>query len=101
MKTEVLTGKPKQAVYLDDLKDFNHVGFIDQYKDKGYIIYTGDGFMAISNRTSVQYCNVSYGNNDLSQTLIGALNTDRVCAVSVDVIYRFDTRRELYAWLAE
>ncbi len=101
MKTEVILKETKEQVYLNDLRDCDHVGFIDQHGDKGFIIATSKNtFMAVGAYWhGKNVCNSTYGAISVS-SLVEALNTDKVCDTSISTVYRFDTRKELYQWLA-
>ena len=96
MKTEVQL-KSKQ-ITIEDLKNTDHVGFIPTYaKGKGYILFLGEEqFMPVDTNQATYNCNCLYQNGQTYETLV-----DAVKGISIATLYRFDTRKELYQWLAE
>lgn len=105
MKKVILENK-QQEIYLSDLTDASHVGFIDSDGNKGYIAYTGkinnkNVFSAISMCNFQHFCNSSYGAVNFKNSLIEALEIEQRCSLRIKELFVFDTRKELYKWLIE
>jgi len=95
MKTEVqLTSK---QITIEDLKKGDHLGFIAE-KLKWEIIYTPEGYNSITWQPKSDYCTYSINSGD--PTFIDAINSAHRFYPDL-LLYRFDTRKELYQWLAE
>lgn len=95
MKKVNLEKRPTAEVYLEDLTNENHIGFWLTSGRKGYVSRTpGYTFSALI-ECSVKMCNDCFtiqGNS--IKELIQNINT-------IQDIYLFDTRKDLYKWLAE
>lgn len=86
----------EREVTIDDLKNTDHVGFVDSEDDKGFIVSLGEStFKAILRESSNGYtCNNVWA---IEEPDISKLFNNIICKA----IYRFTTRKELYQWLAE
>jgi hypothetical protein len=88
----------EREVTIDDLKNTDHVGFVDEQGDKGYVVYAGAGrFMPITNTNGVNVCNCVFNSNTTYSSISESLQK----SVHESSVYRFTTRKELYQWLAE
>lgn len=90
----------EREVTIDDLKNTDHVGFVDNKGDKGYIVAYDGKFQLISTvGQAISVCNYTYGaipTNNLSDAIIKNSSSK-----SIEKVIKFDTRKELYQWLAE
>lgn len=91
------TPSRKDVVYLDDVKNSTNVGWIFDSTYKGYAAQTMEGFVGISNKKGAG-CNTYFGG--AKSSIIGVLNTVVDCNANAE-FYVFNTRKELYKWLAE
>ena len=86
----------EKALRIEGLSPLSHIGFITASNEKGFVI--------IQNTESVglwQYNGWQLGSY-FGKTLKDAIdNCTAVDDYKPSVVYQFDTRRELYAWLAE
>ena len=103
MKHEVLL-ETKRSVTIDDLNNSSNVGYITRDGEKCHIVQVGNGPVFIG-ATSTPHktpasilCNSAHTNN--SNTLVGVIKY-LIDDFSVTKFYSFDTRKELYKWLAE
>lgn len=99
-------------IYLEDLKVSDHIGFIDNHGNKGYLVYVGDGnnhgkgpihLHAVKVDSHESVCNISYGafHKNRHKTVKGALILDRQNKLNkVAQVFKFDDRKELYLWLS-
>lgn len=107
----VLIEKPEKVITMSDLKGSDHVGFIDNMGSKGYVAFIGedegqDRFVALLENSDVRYniCNITAGGFYLkSFTISDALDLPRKTKNfrSISKLYKFNTRKDLYKWLAE
>ena len=98
MKTEVqLTSK---QITVDDLKNTDHVGYINaDFGNKGHIVSIDTNqFTAISVNQGKNHCNIY---NEGVENSLKSKVKDILLGSSIDKIFVFDTRKELYQWLAE
>lgn len=90
----------EKELSIEDLKNTDHVGFVDNTGKKAYLvcINTQTGHIALT-------ANLDNGQNSYwmpSDSLIEAIRAvDAHTAYTVAELYRFDSRKELYQWLAE
>lgn len=89
----------KTEVQLTELENENHVGFVDSESEKGYVACYCNKYMLLSIDDVADNCNGSWGDFD-AETMQDAIEYQN-SIFSIDKIYRFDTRKELYQWLAE
>jgi hypothetical protein len=94
----VLLEKPEVApVLISDLTSADHVGFVIKNHIKGYVCHTGYGkFVPIVGDSG--YCNETIGHNH--DSLIMSLEIVLIHYKDL-TIFKFKTRKDLYAWLAE
>lgn len=104
MKHEVqLT--PKTTLTIDDITDGDSIGFITFSNSKGYIARISldgrAGFSANSLSGDSSTCNYNF--SDGGDHIKDALNNTERCSSSnrIKQLFKFDTRKELYKWLAE
>lgn len=90
-----------KPILVVDLKDSSNVGWVHPDGKKGYIAYLGGGefkkLTSYTNKEGQDVCNVAYNAGETFKSLPLAA---RAVSEYADM-YRFDTRKELYAWLAE
>lgn len=103
MKKVILENK-QEKIYLSDLCNASHVGFIDKKGHKGYIACVGnDGYKVICIEQIYGYrrCNSAYGNGGAS--ILEAIKNIEFCVKEAQIkeLYVFNTRKELYKWLSE
>jgi len=104
------TGKQittEKELTLDDLKDSNHIGFVDNESHKGYIasyrrdVETDISYMGLMlphhDGTGFAYT-LGTGRHLSVKDVIRYNNANRI---KVTELYLFDTRKELYKWLSE
>lgn len=100
---KVLFSEDSTTIKVDCLNNQSHVGFM-YYKIKGHIISTHDDkFMGILVEDGTRGCNTRMG-SDMSSSLRGVINTltgENCHGWNLKEFYVFDTRKELYKWLAE
>jgi hypothetical protein len=93
MKTEVqLTSK---QITIEDLKNTDHVGFVDHYGGKWQAVLGTSGINAI--------CHNHPWYEDKYQIAATKPNFKELLGwfSNVQALYKFDDRSELYQWLAE
>lgn len=101
---------PKQ-LSVNDLIDENHIGFLSNNNLKGYIVKiahpNGEDYLysAICSTNGTESepkgCNSTFGESKYS--LKESINQISDCSIDyqIAILYLFDTRKELYKWLAE
>lgn len=94
MKRTVTT--TEREISLKDLKNTDHVGFIADTK-KWQVVYASSKFNSITSKYGCEACTwqMDYGSDTLKDAVENAFNFCHVTA-----LYVFDTRKELYQWLA-
>jgi hypothetical protein len=88
-----------KSLGIDDLKNTDHVGFVTDYNNKGYIIAHDNKFRAIKTEEGITVPNHSWGTTGTSN--LKDIFSQSNAMTKITAIYRFDTRKELYQWLAE
>lgn len=103
MKIEVLTECTPRVVALADLTNKDHVGFIDGGNKRGYIAkIASNSYLSICAEAGFQCMNICYGSKlRINSTVQEALDIHLNSVCSIKKIFVFDTRKELYQWLAE
>jgi hypothetical protein len=89
----------EKAPTVQDLKNTDHIGFIDETGTKGYVIAVNSKFYLIDNTHGFGAPNKSYGNHDTEEIIDALINQNS--SVAISEVYRFDTRKELYQWLTK
>lgn len=99
MKTGVmLTSK---QITIEDLKNTDHVGWIDTSDRKCFIVQIDSMLRCVGEQIDYS-CNLQYDNGGTSmKQALNSIKKDCNGQAQVKQLYRFDTRRELYQWLAE
>jgi len=96
----VLMEKPEEKVkpvYLDEISNSDHIGFITNGFGKGYIVRYKDSWCGIYLVSANPNC--SLGNGIHTSQVDVLENHNASC--DIISIFKFATRRDLYAWLAE
>lgn len=100
MKVEVIFKQTKQ-ITINDLKNTDHIGFIISNGEKGYITYSNFKFIA-SSTSEIGWCTSSNGFFGVpSGDIKNVIESIDYCIQKLISVYKFDTRKELYQWLAE
>jgi len=92
MKHEVEL-QEKKVITINDLNNKSHIGVITSGKNKFYTAYVGDYKFALLNKDGFTTFN---GQTDSMQDCLRHFVDNKPL-----IIYKFDTRKELYQWLAE
>jgi len=94
-----ITTERQLTVY--DLLDSNNVAWVHPSGQKGYIVYLGAGefkkLPSYTNSDSNTVCNVAYNSGETFKSI--SLAAKNVCDYTE--MFVFDTRKEMYQWLAE
>lgn len=106
MKKVILKKRKEDVLYLEDIKNSDHVGFIDCYGHKGYVARTGkmfgmDMYSAISVEEGETFSNMCYGANNYRNQIVESLNITKRGDCEVSDIFVFEHRKALYRWLSE
>jgi len=96
----VLIEKPEiRTVYLEDIKDTDHIGVVMDRNRKAHIITYGKmKFCIIGMESTETVCNNMW---TLYNEVKGIQNALDMADGYVQAIYKFNTRKDLYKWLAE
>lgn len=84
---------------IDDINDLSHIGYTLASLGKGHIVSIDtEQFTAILVKEGNAHCNMfNEDTKDSAQEKV----KDLIASAGVTGIYIFDTRKELYQWLAE
>lgn len=91
----------EREVTIDDLKNTDHVGFVDDKGNKGHIVCVSGNEGLFTPVTST--ASTSFGPNakNTFEEVKDAVMLENCCDRRTKQIIRFTTRKELYQWLAE
>lgn len=85
----------------NDLTNSDNIAWVHPNGKKGYIAYLGGGdfkkLPSYTNKENQDVCNVAYNSIETFKSV--SLAAKNVCDYTE--MYRFDTRKEMYQWLAE
>jgi hypothetical protein len=80
---------------VEDLKNTDFVGFVDETGIKGYVVYVGNGnYLSLSIQGNSNVCNKYYSFDCISLS-------KSVSTANPTELYRFTTAQELHKWLGE
>ena len=89
-----------KSLGIDDLKNTDHVGWTDTLGRKCFTVQVDDKIRCVGEEIHYS-CNLQYSTGgETIQQALKAIETGCNGSAQIKDIYRFDTRKELYQWLA-